>query len=151
MSDVLAARLTPNLTLPTPVLAAAGTFGYGEEIADLADCGSLGALITPTVTVEARLGHPMPRTAEAPARLLHALGLPNPGLTVFLAERLPRLLALSCPVIVSLYGETAAEWIRLAGELSQSGGMAALELNLTYPQILGERGVPSSYPSEVEL
>src|SRR5207245_10444831 len=95
----LTVRLTPNLILSTPVLAEAGTFGYGEEIAGLADCSSLGAVITPTVTVAERLGHPMPRTAEASAGLLHALGLPNPGLSFFVADRLPELSALACLVV----------------------------------------------------
>lgn len=151
MSDVLSTRLTSKLTLTTPVLAASGTFGYGEEIADLADCRSLGALITPTLTREARAGSPMPRTVEATAGLLHATGLPNPGLAAFLSERLRRLASLGCPVIVSLYGETGEEWRRLAGELSQAGGIAALELNLTYPELRGESRSSASYPTEVEL
>jgi dihydroorotate dehydrogenase (NAD+) catalytic subunit len=151
MSDALTARLTPNFTLPNPVLAASGTFGYGEEIADLADCGTLGALITPTVTREPRLGHAPPRTAEAAAGLLHALGLPNPGLSAFLAERLPRLSALPCPIIVSVYGETAAEWKVLAEDLSGKGGMAALEMNLTFPALEEGRDGHVSYPTEAEL
>src|SRR5262245_49752464 len=133
MSDALITRLTSNLMLPTPVLAASGTFGYGEEIADLADCAALGALITPTLTAKARPGLRMPRTAETAAGLLHALGLPNPGLSAFLSGQLPRLSALPCPVIVSLYGTTPAEWQRMAKALSTAGGIAALELNLTYP------------------
>jgi dihydroorotate dehydrogenase (NAD+) catalytic subunit len=129
-SPDLTTALHPDLTLSCPIVAASGTFGYGEEIADMADPASLGALITPTLTVDARPGNPMPRTAEASAGLLHAVGLPNPGLKAFLSERLPRLRALSCPVIVSIAGRTASEWTRLAAELSAAGGPAALELNL---------------------
>jgi dihydroorotate dehydrogenase (NAD+) catalytic subunit len=129
-SPDLTTALHPGLTLSCPFVAASGTFGYGEEVADLADPGSLGALITPTLTIAARPGNPMPRTAEASAGLLHAVGLPNPGLKAFLSERLPRLRALSCPVIVSIAGQTAGDWTQLAAELSAAGGLAALELNL---------------------
>ncbi|HZP84933.1 MAG TPA: hypothetical protein VFB21_25070 [Chthonomonadaceae bacterium] len=146
-SPDLTTQIGPSLTLPTPVVAASGTFGYGEEIADLADCGSLGALITPTLTLEARRGSPMPRTAEASAGLLHATGLPNPGLKAFLAERLPRLRSLPCPVIVSIAAETLETGARLAQALSQAQGIAALELNLSplaFPTV-------DSYPSEAGL
>src|SRR5205823_5565431 len=97
--------LGPKLALRTPVLAASGTFGYGEEITDLADCGTLGALITPTLTLAPCPGNPMPRTVETAGGLLHAAGIPNPGLEAFLADRLPQLKALPCPVIVSIAGE----------------------------------------------
>jgi dihydroorotate dehydrogenase (NAD+) catalytic subunit len=130
VSPDLTTALHPDLALSCPIVAASGTFGYGEEVADLADPGRLGALITPTLTLAARPGSPMPRTAEASAGLLHAIGLPNPGLKAFLAARLPRLRALPCPVIVSIAGETADEWTRLTAELSAAGGLAALELNL---------------------
>jgi dihydroorotate dehydrogenase (NAD+) catalytic subunit len=150
-SPDLTARLGPNLTLSGPVLAASGTFGYGEEIADLADCGSLGALITPTLTLQARRGNPIPRTAEASAGLLHAIGLPNPGLEAFLTTHLPRLCALPCPVIVSIAAETPAEWSHLAQQLSASPGVAALELNLTpFPLLLTERAA-DPHPSEATL
>src|SRR5690242_4561962 len=92
----LTTYLGPDLTLPTPMIAASGAFGFGEELADLADGRRLGALITPTLTLQARRGNPMPRTDEASAGLLHATGLPNPGLESFLATRLPRLRALPC-------------------------------------------------------
>lgn len=136
--------LGPKLALRVPVLAASGTFGYGEEIADLADCGALGALITPTVTSEACSGNLMPRTMETPAGLLHALGTPNPGLKMFLADRLPRLNALPCPVIVNIQGHTEAEWARLAEALTAAGGPVALELNLASSQ------EHAGYPSEAE-
>lgn len=146
-SPDLTTQIGPRLTLPTPVVAASGTFGYGEEIADLADCGSLGALITPTLTLEAWRGNPMPRTAEASAGLLHAIGLPNPGLDAFLTARLPRLRKLPCPVIVSIAAETPEAWAQLAQRLSQAKGIAALELNLSPPAL----PTAGAYPSESAL
>ncbi len=127
----LTTRLTATLTLPSPVLAAAGAFGYGTEVGDLTEGAGMGALITPTLTLAPRPGNPMPRTAEATAGLIHALGLPNPGLETFLRERLPLLRTAPFPVIVSIRGETAAEWTRLAGSLAATGVPVALELNLS--------------------
>ncbi len=146
----LTTRLAANLTLASPILAAAGTFGYGVEAAELADCRRLGALITPTLTLEARPGNPMPRTAEAHAGLLHALGLPNPGLRAFLTERLPGLRALPCPVIVSIAAETPEAWRDLAAELTRAGGAAALELNLTPFPLLAAEHAALPLPDEAE-
>jgi dihydroorotate dehydrogenase (NAD+) catalytic subunit len=147
----LTASLSANLTLPTPIVAAAGTFGYGTEIADMADCRALGALITPTLTLNARLGNPPLRTAEASAGLIHAIGLPNPGLKVFLKDYLPGLSALPCPVIVSILGQTPAEWTQLASGLSAAGGLAALELNLTPLPLQSADHVSQPLPSEAAL
>jgi dihydroorotate dehydrogenase (NAD+) catalytic subunit len=133
--------LAPRLILNSPVIAASGGFGYGDELPDLADAASLGALVTPTLTLKPRDGNPMPRTAETHAGLLHSLGLPNPGLDRFLSERLTRLRSLPCPVIVSIRGETAGEWRALATALSASGGLSALELNLGTLSLDGEAAI----------
>ncbi len=144
--------VTERLILRSPVLAAAGTFGYGTEVDDLAECGQFGALITPTLTFGQRSGNPMPRTAEATAGLLHSLGLPNPGLEVFAREYVPKLRSLSCPVVVSLCGETTEEWERLAGVLDATGVPVALELNLTpLSLLLAERAYEAPLPEAEQL
>lgn len=150
MSD-LTTRLSPSLILPSPILAASGSFGYGEESADLADCRTLGALITPTLTHSPRTGNPMPRTVETAAGLLHSLGLPNPGLQAFLAHRMPALRALPCPVIVSILGESDSEWRQLAAELTQASGILALELNLTPLILLDAARTRQNLPTETAL
>jgi dihydroorotate dehydrogenase (NAD+) catalytic subunit len=150
-SPKLAVRLGARLALPTPIIAASGTFGYGRELADLADPGRLGALVTPTVTHSPRPGNPMPRTAEATAGLLHATGLPNPGLERFCAEILPALSALGCPIIVSILGETPEEWALLASTLASMGIAAALELNLTPLPLLSYEHSGAPLPTEAEL
>jgi dihydroorotate dehydrogenase (NAD+) catalytic subunit len=124
-------KLTSALVLRSPVLAASGTFGYGTEVRDLSDSKELGALITPTLTVNARTGNPMPRTVEAHSGMLHALGLPNPGLESFVREIAPSLRDRPYPVIVSVWGESKEEWERLAAGLAATGAVAGLELNLT--------------------
>jgi dihydroorotate dehydrogenase (NAD+) catalytic subunit len=137
--------------LPHPVLAAAGTFGWGDELTDLADVGTLGALITPTMTWLPRDGNPMPRTAETSAGLLHAYGLPNPGLDGFLTDRLPALRALPCPIIVSLLAETPEEWMHMAAAIDEAGGPVALELNLTPLPLLCADRSQEPLPSETAL
>lgn len=119
-----------SLMLSTPIIASAGTLGNGNELADLVDYSTLGALTTPTITVTPRTGSPMPRTADVTAGLLHATGLPNPGLETFLEQNLPVLRMLPCPVIVSILGTSSEEWGLLARTLTEAGGPAAIELNL---------------------
>lgn len=132
------------------MVAASGTFGYGGEVADLTDCADLGALITPTLTAAPRAGNPMPRTVEAHGGLLHALGLPNPGLKRFVEEIAPTLPERAYPVIVSIWGETQGEWGRLAGALAETGSVAGVELNLTPAHLLFAERAGERIPSEAE-
>jgi len=122
--------LTSSLVLRTPVLAASGTFGFGNEVSDLTDAAELGALITPTLTVDPRAGNPMPRTVEAHSGILHALGMPNAGLESFVQEIVPALRDRPYPIVVSVWGEDREEWERLVEALTQTGVVAGLELNL---------------------
>ena len=137
--------LEPNLLplrlhtveVASPFLAASGTFGWGSEFAEMMP--KPGAIIMPTLTLEPRNGNPMPRTVEATAGLLHATGLPNPGLAQFLNNTLPALRNVGCPLVVSIYGETPVAWQRLAQGLNTAAGIAALELNLLPSEmILGD-------------
>ncbi len=150
-SPDLTTRIGPRLTLPTPIIAASGTFGYGHELADMADPAQLGALIMPTLTLRPRAGNPMPRTAEAIAGLLHAAGLPNPGLERFIGDILPGSGELGCPVIVSILGETPTEWARMASDLSSAAVAIALELNLTPLPLLCAEHVGEAMSTEAEL
>ncbi len=138
-APLLSTSITDNLTLPSPVLAASGTLGFGDELTDLVDFSTLGALITPTITVAPRQGNPPSRTAEAPSGLLWSTGLPNPGLAAFQARYLPAAAALPCPVIASVLGLNAEEWRELA-DGATSDALCALELNLTPPSLAGLPG-----------
>src|SRR6185295_3163918 len=123
------------LTLRNPVLAAAGTFGYGTEFAKSVRLNRLGAVITKTLTPAPRLGNPPPRLVETPSGLLNAVGLQNIGLDAFLREKLPELAGFDVPVIVSILGESPAEVSEMAGKLEAAPGVAAVELNLSCPNI----------------
>lgn len=130
----LKVKLGP-LELETPLLTASGTFGFGEEYAPLMAMEDLGALITKTITLEPRLGNPSPRLVETPAGMLNAIGLQNPGLEYFLRVELPRLLDRTVPLIVSIAGDTEEEYVILARALEDQAGIAALELNLSCPNV----------------
>jgi len=134
--------MTPNLqvaigalTLRNPVLAAAGTFGYGLEFARVVPLERLGGLITKTLTAAPREGHPPPRIVETPSGMLNAVGVQNVGLDAFLREKLPALRRYDVPVIVSILGESADEVRMMVQALDRTEGVAAIELNLSCPNL----------------
>lgn len=144
--------LTSSLVLRTPVVAASGTFGYGNDVLDLADNAELGALITPTLTLHPCSGNPMPRTVEAHSGLVHALGLPNPGLERFVREIAPILRDRPYPAIVSVWGAAVEEWERLAVALTATEGVGGLELNLMPANLLfSERSAEPPVPEAAQL
>ena len=124
-----------TLTLKNPVLTASGTFGYGEELAHLADLSHIGAIIGKTVTRSPRAGNPPPRTCETPSGMLNAIGLQNVGIERYIREKLPYLRALETPVIVNVAGETIEDFANLTREISEQPGVAAIELNISCPNV----------------
>jgi dihydroorotate dehydrogenase (NAD+) catalytic subunit len=124
-----------TLTLINPVLTASGTFGYGEEMADYVALTQIGAIIGKTVTRVARAGNAPPRTCETSSGMLNAIGLQNVGIERFIREKLPYLRALSTPVIVNVAGETVADFAELAREIGEQEGVAAIELNMSCPNV----------------
>ena len=124
-----------GLSLANPVLVASGTFGYGTEYAELVDVGHLGGIVTKGITLEPRAGNPPPRIRETPAGMLNAIGLQNPGVEAFIREKLPTLCEFGVPVIVNIAGESIDDYVALAERLSECEGIAALELNLSCPNV----------------
>ncbi|MEW6541573.1 MAG: dihydroorotate dehydrogenase [Bacillota bacterium] len=124
-----------GLKLKNPVLTASGTVGFGEEYAPYLDLSGLGALVVKTITLKPRAGNPPPRITETPAGVINAVGLQNPGVEALVADILPRLARFGVPVIVSIAGETAGEYARLAGRLDGVPGIAALEVNISCPNV----------------
>lgn len=124
-----------ELSLRNPVLTASGTFGYGEEIADLVDLSQLGGIICKTVTRRPREGNPPPRTCETAAGMLNAIGLQNVGLEAFIREKMPYLRNCGTQVIVNIAGESVEEFAYLCRALSEVEGIAALELNISCPNV----------------
>ncbi len=124
-----------SLRLPNPVLSASGTFGYGEEMAPFVDLSRLGGIVCKTLTRHARAGNPPPRTCETAAGMLNAIGLQNVGLENFLTQKLPFLRSCGAPIIVNIAGETVEDFAFLCRALSQHEGIAAIELNISCPNV----------------
>ena len=116
-------------------MAASGTFGYGQEYASLIDNSILGALITKGISLLPSAGNPVPRIVETPSGMLNAIGLQNIGFEVFIAEKMPLLRTGSTPVVVNFYGNTVEQYVELAERLSTVEGIAALEANISCPNI----------------
>lgn len=127
-----------DLTLVNPIMPASGTFGNGaEEYKPFVDYARLGAIISKTVTTQPRKGNPPPRTAETPAGMLNTIGLANPGIDAFLKEDLPGIIAHGVPVIVNIAGETVDEYLELATRLAGVEDVAAIEVNVSCPNVAG--------------
>ena len=123
------------LTLKNPLIAASGCFGYGTEYAALIDLSSLGAIASKGLFLAEREGHPPPRIFETPAGMLNAIGLQGIGVHRFIDEKMPELRARGATVIVNICGTTLQEYVDLARILSDVEGVAALELNISCPNI----------------
>lgn len=129
-----------NLKLKNPVMVASGTFGYGNEYEGIIDLKKLGALITKTITLQPRQGNLPPRTCETPCGMLNSIGLENPGVDIFIKEKLKFLKRIGIPIIVSIGSEGRADdFVKLARILDKTDGVDALELNISCPNIRGHR------------
>ncbi|HUW40808.1 MAG TPA: dihydroorotate dehydrogenase [Rectinemataceae bacterium] len=124
-----------SLELPNPVGVASGTFGYGAEYEELVDVDALGALYTKAVTPEPRPGNEVPRIVETPSGMLNSIGLANPGLEAFVAEKLPALRARRCPVIVNVAGSTEDDYRRVIERIEAEGGVSGYEINVSCPNV----------------
>jgi len=117
-----------------PVLLAAGTAGFGREVAGVIELEALGGIVTKAVTPEARRGHPAPRVAEFPGGMLNAVGLANPGLEAVATHELPWLSRLrGVRVLVNVAGATIEDYVRVLERLADAEGVTAFEINASCP------------------
>jgi len=126
-----------RLTLTNPVMVASGTFGYAREMAAFVPFERLGAIIPKTITPQARIGNPPPRTVETASGLLNSIGLDNDGLEAFVSKHLDYLLSLGTKVIANIAGHDRDEFVRMAERLDTCPGLAGLELNISCPNVSG--------------
>lgn len=124
-----------GLALDNPIMTASGTFGYGVEYMRYGDLKTLGGFVVKGLSLEPRPGNPMPRIAESPAGMLNAIGLQNIGAREFVEKRLPMLPWKETPVVANIYACDAPEFADLAGYLSEQEGVAALEVNISCPNV----------------
>jgi dihydroorotate dehydrogenase (NAD+) catalytic subunit len=122
-----------------PVLCAAGPLGHGREFAQVVDLRAFGGFVTKSITLDPREGNPRPELVEVDGGFLNSVGLRNPGLAAFLTKDLPFLRTLGIPIIASLAGHSIAEFRELATWIGEAEGVAALELNVSCPNV--ERGL----------
>lgn len=123
------------LRLKNPLIAASGCFGYGVEYTEVVNLASLGAIAVKGLFLEERQGHKPQRIVETPSGMLNAIGLQGIGVRRFIKEKLPQLRERGAVVIVNICGTTVDEYAELARILSDEQGVAALELNISCPNI----------------
>ena len=135
MSKVSLMTELAALKLRNPIITSSGTYGFGEEYSTYCPTSLLGAITVKGITPLARLGNPVPRLAETPAGLLNSVGLENPGLEEFKRSYLPKLALLDTEVIVNISGFSIEDYAFLASAFQSNSGIAALEVNISCPNI----------------
>jgi len=127
-----------GVELDNPVIPASGTFGFGYEFAELYDINCLGTFSFKGTTREPRFGNPTPRIAEAPAGLLNAVGLQNPGVDAVIAEELPKLKKVfHKPVMANVSGFSLDEYVEVCRRLDAEEQVGWLEVNISCPNVHG--------------
>lgn len=135
-----------KLKLKNPVMVASGTFG--PEYGDLINVNKLGAYVAKTITLKARTGNLPPRVAETASGMLNSIGLENSGLDDFIESKLPKLKNIKVPIIASIAGDNAGEFAALAKELGRIKKIAAIEINLSCPN-LNRRSLSGLHLSDI--
>lgn len=124
-----------------PVLAASGTAGHGAELAGMVRLERLGAVVTKSMYHSPWAGNPAPRLAETPSGMLNAVGLQGPGMRHWIERDLPDLLGRGVTVVASIWGRSVEDYRLAAAQLADVGGIAALEVNLSCPNLEGRRSI----------
>ena len=124
-----------GLKLKNPVMTASGTFGYAREFASLMDLNQLGAIVVKGLALTPVKGNPPPRIVETACGMLNAIGLENVGIDAFVADKMPFLRTLAPPIVANIYGTTVEEYAALAEHLEGTDGVAAVEVNISCPNV----------------
>src|SRR5690242_13768743 len=124
-----------SLALPNPVLTASGCAAAGRELGQFFDVSALGGVVTKSIMTRPRAGRPTPRMAETPSGMLNSIGLQGPGIDAFLATDLAWLAERKARVVVSIAGGHTDEYVELARRLAGHPAVAALEVNISCPNV----------------
>lgn len=134
--------VTPDLSvevgrvrLRNPVLTASGTFGYGLEFLPFLRLEQLGGIVSKGLSPRPRKGNPPERIVETPAGMLNAIGLQNVGVDAFIGDKLKALRNHDTAVVANVFGETESEYVEVCGKLDGAEGVAAIELNVSCPNV----------------
>ena len=124
-----------GIEFDNPIMTASGCCGYGEELADIFPLSKLGALVTKSITLKPRLGHPPPRTAETDSGMLNAIGLANVGIDKFITDKIPFLEKQKTKIIVNVAGSTLNEYVEVCRRLNDIERVDMIELNISCPNV----------------
>jgi dihydroorotate dehydrogenase (NAD+) catalytic subunit len=124
-----------KIELQNPIMTASGTFGYGEEFAELIDLNELGGMCIKGTTKEERQGNPMPRIYETASGMLNAIGFQNVGLDRFISEKYPYLRKLKAKTFVNMTANSVEEFGELAKKLDELEDIGGVEVNISCPNI----------------
>jgi dihydroorotate dehydrogenase (NAD+) catalytic subunit len=122
-----------GIALRNPVIAASGTFGYGEEFAQFLDLNELGGICVKGTSARPIAGNPPPRLFPTASGMLNSIGLENVGVDRFVAEKMPFLRKVDCATIVNVFGFTEDDYLEVVDKLNACEGVAAYELNISCP------------------
>ena len=128
-----------GIKLKNPIITASGTSGYGKELAQFYDLSVLGAFSAKSITLEKRAGNPNPRIAECVSGILNSIGIQSQGVRHFIEQDLPFLRQFQVPVIVSISGNYANDYAKIAALLDREEGISAIEVNISCPNLEKER------------
>jgi dihydroorotate dehydrogenase (NAD+) catalytic subunit len=118
-----------------PVLTASGTFAYGVEFAHLMDLDSLGGVVVKGISMQPIEGNPPPRIYETASGMLNAIGWQNIGAEEFVAKKLPALREFKTRIVVNIVGFSMDDYLEVTRYLNDFEGIAALELNISCPNV----------------
>lgn len=124
-----------SLELQNPVMTASGTFGYAREFEHLMNLHRLGGVVVKGISLEPRPGNPPPRIVETACGMLNAIGLQNVGVKRFISDKMKYLRGLAVPVVVNILGDTLEEYQAIAAALAQEPAIAAVEVNISCPNV----------------
>ena len=124
-----------KIKLKNPVIVASGTFGYGQEFEQFMDLSQLGAIIPKGISLAPMQGNPPPRIFETNGGILNSIGLQNPGVEVFIKEKLPYFKKIKTHLFINFFGNTQKEYEQLARRLDSVEGVSGLEMNISCPNV----------------
>ena len=122
-----------GIRLRNPVIAASGTFGYGEEFARFVDLKRIGGVVVKGTSARPIAGNSPPRLFPTPSGMLNSIGLENVGVDSFIRDKMPVLRDSGCSVIVNVFGFAEDEYIEVVEKLNGCDDIAAYELNISCP------------------
>ena len=125
-----------NIEFNSPIIAASGTFGYGDEVKKFVDLSKLGCVITKSITLEPRIGNPSPRIFESESGMINAIGLANLGVKKFCIEKLPDLRNINTNFLISIAGSNFDDYVKVMEEIENcDGSHVGYEINVSCPNV----------------